>query len=297
MQATDPVFYGGTINGILTLNGLIACAPSTGRKIDIYNDGATIYGFGLNDFESCIFGGADSALTYRVAEPGLIDLAGRVVFRADTAGITAPALALTGSLTAKFVLAAPNAANGAPTWRQLLSTDISGLGTFATANAAIPPAIGTTTPAAGAFTTLSASGAVSGSGFTALFAAPPAIGGTTANTGRFSTLTTTGQVLRPFAGNLTASATNTQAGALGLAALLNVVTTAAANTAVRLPNAAPAAGTFAEIIVRNQGANAVNCFPPTSGVINALAANAAISIPAGTVMHFGQTSATQYYVI
>lgn len=38
------------------------------------------------------------------------------------------------------------------------STQVSGLGTFATANAAAPPAIGGTTPAAGSFTTLSSSG-------------------------------------------------------------------------------------------------------------------------------------------
>lgn len=272
MQAYSPTLY-----GTVTLNGSIQCSPVVGRKIDIYNDGAgTVYGFGLNDFEFCLFGGAGSRLTYRVAATGAPDLAGIVEFQvtdtginATDIGVTTPGvlrcttLAVTGSLTAKFVLATPNAAAGAPGWRQLLASDISGLGTFATANTA----------------------------------APPAIGDTTANTGRFSTLTATGQVLRTFAGNLTASATNTQAGALGLTALLNVITTAAANTAVRLPNAAPVAGTFAEIIVRNQGANAVNCFPATSGVINALAANTAISIPAGTVMHFGQTSATQYYVI
>lgn len=40
--------------------------------------------------------------------------------------------------------------------------------------------IGATTPSTGAFTTLAASGAVSGAGFTAYFASPPAIGGTVA---------------------------------------------------------------------------------------------------------------------
>ena len=57
---------------------------------------------------------------------------------------------------------------------------------------ASPPAIGGTTPAAGSFTTLSASGTVSGAGFSNYLAAPPAIGGTTPNTGAFSTLSTTG---------------------------------------------------------------------------------------------------------
>lgn len=432
MQATSPTFY-----GTVTLNGSIVCAPTTGRKIDIYSDGATIYGFGLNDFEYCVFGGAGSSLTYRVAREGAIDLAGDVVFRAGTPGIQLPAgatlaigahnltlsaagallvdgaplsggggasgtaaitggtidnaaiggttpapgtfstlasatnvviggsalaatpamylnaaagqvkqfvfqsggsirwtigsnnaaetgsnagsdfafarwddagnwlgnaiaitratgavlipnadveggtidatpiggtipaagrfttLAATASLTAKFVLAAPNAANGAPVWRQLLASDISGLGTFATANTATPPTIGNTTPAPGTFTTL----------------------------------THTGFLLRSMATGLTASTTNTQAGALGLTASVNIVTTAATNSAVRLPNAAPATGTAAEIMVRNNGANAMNCFPPTNGIINSLAANAAISIPAGTAMRFVQTSATQYYTV
>lgn len=53
-------------------------------------------------------------------------------------------------------------------------------------------AIGGTTPAAGAFTTLAASGAVSGAGFTALFASPPAIGGTAPAAGSFTTLAASG---------------------------------------------------------------------------------------------------------
>jgi len=48
--------------------------------------------------------------------------------------------------------------------------------------------IGGTTPKAGAFTTLSASGSVSGTGFSNYLAAPPAIGGATANAGTFTTL-------------------------------------------------------------------------------------------------------------
>jgi hypothetical protein len=56
---------------------------------------------------------------------------------------------------------------------------------------ASPPAIGGTAAAAGAFTTLSASGAVSGVGFSNYLASPPAIGGTAAAAGTFTTLTAT----------------------------------------------------------------------------------------------------------
>jgi hypothetical protein len=73
----------------------------------------------------------------------------------------------------------------------IANTDVSGLGTFATANAATPPGIGGTTPAAGAFTTLSASSTVSGTGFSTYLASPPAIGGTAPAGGAFTSLTST----------------------------------------------------------------------------------------------------------
>ncbi len=54
--------------------------------------------------------------------------------------------------------------------------------------------IGAATPSTGSFTTLAASGAVSGAGVTARFASPGPIGNTSASTGAFTTLTTTGNV-------------------------------------------------------------------------------------------------------
>jgi len=66
---------------------------------------------------------------------------------------------------------------------------------------ASPPAIGTTTPAAGAFTTLSASSTVSGAGFDTYLASPPAIGGTTAAAGTFTTLTS--PTLKSLTGSVT----------------------------------------------------------------------------------------------
>ena len=58
-----------------------------------------------------------------------------------------------------------------------------------TLSLAVAPAIGSTTPSTAAFTTLSASSTVSGTGFTSYFASPPAIGGTAAAAGSFTTLT------------------------------------------------------------------------------------------------------------
>ena len=51
-----------------------------------------------------------------------------------------------------------------------------------------PPAIGSTAASTGAFTTLSASSTVSGTGFSTYLASPPAIGGTAAAAGTFTTL-------------------------------------------------------------------------------------------------------------
>lgn len=292
MQATDPVFYGGTLNGVLNLNGRIACSPVTGRKIDIYNDGGTIYGLGLNDFEYCIFGGEGSALTYRIARAGALDLAGDIALYVNATGLGLPAgnPISWGSNTLLVNAAGALLVNGAPVG--------GGGGSYNAAAVAITggtingTSVGATTAAAGRFSTLfSASVDLEGGTIDAT-----AIGNTTAGTGRFSTLTATGFLQRSTAAALTASTTNTQAGALGLTASINIVTTAAANSAVRLPNAAPAAGMAAEIVVRNNGAGTMNCYPPVNARINSLAVNALIAIAAGTAMTFQQTSATQYYV-
>ena len=72
------------------------------------------------------------------------------------------------------------------------SSTVSGTG-FSTYLAS-PPAIGGTTAAAGSFTNLSASGTVSGTGFSNYLASPPAIGGTTAAAGSFTTLSASGNV-------------------------------------------------------------------------------------------------------
>lgn len=65
-------------------------------------------------------------------------------------------------------------------------------GTGFTGWAASPPPFGATTPNSGAFTTLSASGMLSGSGFTNWAASPPPLGATIPNTGAFTTLTASG---------------------------------------------------------------------------------------------------------
>jgi microcompartment protein CcmL/EutN len=59
-------------------------------------------------------------------------------------------------------------------------------------NGPVNGTVGATTPSTGAFTTLSASSTVSGTGFSTYLASPPAIGGTAAAAGTFTTLKSTG---------------------------------------------------------------------------------------------------------
>lgn len=100
-------------------------------------------------------------------------------------------VAITGGSVNGTPVGATTASTGAFTTLSASST-VSGTG-FSNYLAA-PPAIGGTTAAAGSFTNLSSSGTVSGTGFSNYLAVPPAIGGTTPNTGSFTNLASSGTV-------------------------------------------------------------------------------------------------------
>mgnify|MGYP006267141247 CR=1 FL=1 len=85
-----------------------------------------------------------------------------------------------------YTLTLPNSAGSN---NQVLKTD--GSGNLSWLDFGSPPAIGSTTANTGAFTTLSASNTVSGTGFSNYLASPPAIGGTAAAAGTFTTLSAT----------------------------------------------------------------------------------------------------------
>ena len=87
---------------------------------------------------------------------------------------------------------------GTPVWAALA----------ASYSLAVNGTVGATTPATGAFTTLSASSTVSGAGFTAYFASPPAIGGTAAcSAGTFTVLTVNTTCTLPAAATVTGNGT------------------------------------------------------------------------------------------
>lgn len=85
------------------------------------------------------------------------------------------------------------------------------------------------------------------------------------------------------ANGLTAHAAGGQASALALTAGINRVTTVATiGDSVKLP----AATVNKRVVVINAGANSMDVFPVTGGIINALAANAALAVAANKTVIF-----------
>ena len=97
-------------------------------------------------------------------------------------------------------------------------------------------------------------------------------------------------ILFPTSATVSAAGTN-QGTATAITADNVVITTAASGTGVVLPTAA--AGR--RIRIDNKGANAVSIYPASGATIDALAANAAISLPVDGVMEFSASSSTQWY--
>jgi len=91
--------------------------------------------------------------------------------------------------------------------------------------------------------------------------------------------------------NATVTAGTNAQGQAVLTSDFNVITTAAANpSGATLPSAAPGR----RVVVMNRGANAVNLYPQAGASINAQAANAAISLPAGSRTELLAATATSW---
>jgi len=83
-----------------------------------------------------------------------------------------------------------------------------------------------------------------------------------------------------------------QSGATALTSDYNVVTTVGSGAGVKLGTPA-AAGQYVTVV--NKGANALSIYPASGGTIDALSANAAISLPVSGVMVFKASATTQWY--
>jgi hypothetical protein len=104
-----------------------------------------------------------------------------------------PAIGGTTSSTGRFTTVTSTIATGTAPFTVTSTTNVANLNASSLNGAtfAAPGAIGSTTAGTGAFTTLSASSTVSGTGFSTYLASPPAIGGTAAAAGTFTALSAT----------------------------------------------------------------------------------------------------------
>lgn len=189
LTATGTVVFSGT--DALTLpTGTTSQRPVTGVG------GMVRYNASINRFES--YSGTSwyshvrltgDTMTGTLTVPTLIASGGSIdgvaVGSATPAPATVTTLAVTGSLGASYVLAAPTAGSGAPTWRRLSASDVSGLSSLATQAASAVSitggsidgaSVGANSPAPGSFTTLMASQLVS-LGSSSSLVVGPATGG------------------------------------------------------------------------------------------------------------------------
>lgn len=239
------------------------------------------------------------------------------------------------SQTANTVLAAPNGAAGTPTFRALVAADIPTLnqnttgtasnvtGTVAIANggtgqttqqAALNALAGATTAAqflrgngtnvtmsaiqASDVPTLNQNTTGTASNVTGTVAVANGGTGVTTSTGSGSVvLSTSPSLTTPALNGETYSSANVTAGtnAQGQGAITtdNAIVTSAPNnpSGVTLPSAT----TGRCIIVVNKGANPVTVYPASGGQIDALGANAAITLPVNQWLEFNAGSGTQWY--
>ena len=105
-------------------------------------------------------------------------------------------------------------------------------------------------------------------------------------------IVTTNYVIRSVSTSISAAGT-VQANATALTKEINVVSTVASGSGVRLPTAV--AGMV--ISITNTNANSLLVYPATSGIINSLAANAAFTQPAGATLQFIAPTTTQWYTV
>jgi len=193
-----------------------------------------------------------------------------LVGRATTDTLTNKTLtspAISGGTIDNASVGATTASTGAFTTLSASST-VSGTG-FSTYLAS-PPAIGGTAAAAGAFTTLSASSTVSGTGFSTYLASPPAIGGTAAAAGSFTAL----------------SYTTTLTGGTGVITIGTTQFTKDANGKVGVGTASPTS------LLQTAGSSSVSAFKtPNIAEVDTISATAAT----GTINYDVTTQSVLYY--
>ena|SRR3990167_9527602 len=102
----------------------------------------------------------------------------------------------------------------------------------------------------------------------------------------------TGEVSQAY--GLTSTGTN-QNTALEVSGDVNVITTCASNTGVRLP--VPQGGGMIRILIINKGANALSVYPHVGGYIDANAINVASSLAVDTPVDLVSVNGSRWYSV
>lgn len=230
----NSVTIGGTTAGAVTGTTITANTQFSGAGTGLTGTatGLSIGGNAATSTTSTnIAGGSAGSLPYQSAANTTALLAagtnGQVLTLAS--GVPSWATPTTGTVTS---VSGAGTVNGLTLTGTVTSSGSLTLG--GTLDLSSPPSIGNTAANTGAFTTLSASSTVSGTGFSNYLASPPAIGGTTPNAGTFNSLTlsgTSGNFNGDFSNATVLSRnsfkTSTTNGSTGIYALPNGTSTAA----------------------------------------------------------------------
>ena len=115
---------------------------------------------------------------------------------------------------------------------------------------------------------------------------------TATGTVQAANITSTGFITRAVTTSITGNGA-TQATATALTTEINIVSAVSVGTGVRLP--AAVAGTV--VYITNTSANSLLVYPPTNGIINAQAANAAFAQGANATLQYMAPTTTQWYTI
>ena len=207
-NGTDPNYFAGavtvpafTATGVTTLatslsgllkatSGVVSAATSGTDYAPATTGNSILYGNGSGGFSAVTVG---SGLSFTAGTLASTAGGGSVTSVSGTG--TVNGITLTGTVTSSGSLTLGGTL-GSIANSQLTNSSITfgataaALGTTVSGFNAVT--IGASTASTGAFTTLSASSTVSGTGFSTYLASPPAIGGSTAAAGTFTALTATG---------------------------------------------------------------------------------------------------------
>lgn len=96
-------------------------------------------------------------------------------------------------------------------------------------------------------------------------------------------------------GSATAAGSSSQANALAIVGDIVHVTTAAANSGVRLPAASRT--DIDKVVVHNDGASTINVYPASGEIINALSADTAVTIATTVGRLFVRISPTRWVAV